>query len=61
MGWFWSREAHSSGGASGHLGSRRHRKHSATGWTTNRTSEASAPLKTKAEPNGFFWTGRKKK
>jgi hypothetical protein len=45
-----------------YAGSRRERPHSSTGWTTNRDSEASAPLQTPPPdgPGGFSWTGRKK-
>jgi hypothetical protein len=57
---FWSSETHAkdSTPAGFPAGSRTKRPHSPTGWTTNRTTEASAPLKTVAEPGGFFAGGR---
>lgn len=58
---FWNREKHSKSEGGFSAGSRKYRKHSPTGWTTDRASEASAPLKKTAEPGGFSWTGRKKK
>jgi hypothetical protein len=58
---FWSREKHQQDGPGFSAGSRKAKPHSPTGWTTSRTSEASAPLKKTAEPGGFFVTGRKKK
>lgn len=61
---FWSREKHQQDNGSGfHAGSRRQNKHSPTGWTTDRASDASAPLKTPPPdgPGGFSWTGRKKR
>ncbi len=59
MGLF-NRERHARRGLSGFsAGSRKHGKHSPSGWEHKREQGNDVPLKTVAEPGGFFATGRK--